>query len=218
MKVCEGTSQNQWSNTPKARASPLSTGTCSGVNPVMICAVLLVGGLATHLGGEGADVVGDEAVHGRRLTGLRGVPRGGDVLAQLEAVLFAQDVVELGVGVGVLLARVGVGAVHVGGHRVGHHLALGTVLGPLGDRVRQVLADHSLEGLAVLRVRRGGRARCPASGSRTGPPRRGPWRGCDLRASCAFLSEPLSGHSDVCLFGLDSQLAHLVTSAVGRHS
>ena len=36
--VCDGTSQNQWSNTPNPRASPLSTGTCSGVNPVMICA------------------------------------------------------------------------------------------------------------------------------------------------------------------------------------
>ena len=36
--VWDGTSQNQWSNTPNPRASPLSTGTCSGVNPVMICA------------------------------------------------------------------------------------------------------------------------------------------------------------------------------------
>ncbi len=31
MNVCDGTSQNQWSNTPNSRASPLSTGTCSGV-------------------------------------------------------------------------------------------------------------------------------------------------------------------------------------------
>ena len=38
MNVWDGTSQNQWSNTPKARASPFSTGTCSGVNPVMIWA------------------------------------------------------------------------------------------------------------------------------------------------------------------------------------
>src|SRR5262245_5540093 len=38
MNVCDGTSQNQWSNTPNARANPFSTGTCSGVNPVMICA------------------------------------------------------------------------------------------------------------------------------------------------------------------------------------
>ena len=37
LNVWEGTSQNQWSNTPNERASPFSTGTCSGVNPVMIC-------------------------------------------------------------------------------------------------------------------------------------------------------------------------------------
>ncbi len=38
MKVWEGTSQNQWSKTPNSRAIPFSTGTCSGVNPVMMCA------------------------------------------------------------------------------------------------------------------------------------------------------------------------------------
>ena len=31
MKVWDGTSQNQWSKTPKSRAMPLSTGSCSGV-------------------------------------------------------------------------------------------------------------------------------------------------------------------------------------------
>jgi hypothetical protein len=31
MKVCEGTSQNQCSKTPKSRAIPLSTGSWSGV-------------------------------------------------------------------------------------------------------------------------------------------------------------------------------------------
>jgi len=31
MNVCDGTSLNQWSNTPKSRAIPLSTGSCSGV-------------------------------------------------------------------------------------------------------------------------------------------------------------------------------------------
>ena len=31
MNVCDGTSQNQWSNTPKSRAMELSTGSCSGV-------------------------------------------------------------------------------------------------------------------------------------------------------------------------------------------
>src|SRR6476469_70145 len=38
MNVCEGTSQNQWSKTPNSRAIPLSTGSCSGVYPVMIWA------------------------------------------------------------------------------------------------------------------------------------------------------------------------------------
>jgi hypothetical protein len=37
MNVGDGTSQNQWSNIPKARANPFNTGTRSGVNPVMIC-------------------------------------------------------------------------------------------------------------------------------------------------------------------------------------
>ena len=44
----------------------------------------------------------------------------------------------------------GIGAVHVAGHRVRHHLALGAVLGPLRDRVREILADHALEDLSVL--------------------------------------------------------------------
>jgi hypothetical protein len=38
MKVCDGTSQNQWSNTPKSRAMPLSTGSCCGMQPVMMWA------------------------------------------------------------------------------------------------------------------------------------------------------------------------------------
>src|SRR6478735_1875447 len=38
MNVCDGTSQNQWSNTPNSRAIPFSTGTCSGVYPVMMSA------------------------------------------------------------------------------------------------------------------------------------------------------------------------------------
>jgi hypothetical protein len=33
---------------------------------------------------------------------------------------------------------------------VRHHLALGTVLSPLRNWVRQVLADYPLEGLSVL--------------------------------------------------------------------
>ena len=38
MNVWDGTSQNQWSNTPKSRAIADSTGTCSGVYPVMMWA------------------------------------------------------------------------------------------------------------------------------------------------------------------------------------
>ena len=38
------------------------------------------------------------------------------------------------------------------GHRVGHHLAVGPMLRPLRDGIRQVLADHPLEALAVLRA------------------------------------------------------------------
>ena len=70
VNVWDGTSQNQWSNTPKPWASPFNTGICSGVNPVMICGVLLVGGLTALLRSERTDVVGDEAVHRRRLTRL----------------------------------------------------------------------------------------------------------------------------------------------------
>ena len=33
MNVCDGTSLNQWSKTPKSRAMPLSTGSCSSVSP-----------------------------------------------------------------------------------------------------------------------------------------------------------------------------------------
>ena len=50
-----------------------------------------------------------------------------------------------------LFPGVGVGAVHVGGHRVRHHLAVGAVLSPVRDRVGEVLAGHALEGLAVPR-------------------------------------------------------------------
>ena len=112
--------------------------------------VLLVGRLAADLAGEGADVVGDEAVHRRLGPRRRDVPRRGHGLADLEAVVLVERVVELGVGVEVLLARVRVRRVHVVGDRVGHDLALGAVLGPLGDRVAEVLADHALERLAVL--------------------------------------------------------------------
>src|SRR5271169_5361149 len=52
-----------------------------------------------------------------------------------------------------LLAGIGIGAVHVGGHRVRHHLAPRVVLGPFRDRVREALADHALERLAIPGLR-----------------------------------------------------------------
>ena len=113
--------------------------------------VLLVSGLAAHLGSEAADVVGDVAVHRRHLPRRRGVVRRGDLRAELEPVLLVLDAEQLGVGVRVLLAGVGIGAVHVGGYRVRHHLAVGTVFSPFRDRVGQVLAEHAVEGLAVTR-------------------------------------------------------------------
>ncbi len=112
--------------------------------------VLLIGGLAADLAGERADVVGDEALHARLGACRRDVPRGRDGLADLEAVVLFEDVVELRVRVVVLLARVGVRGVHIGRDGVGDRLALGAVLGPLRDRVGEVLADHALEALPVL--------------------------------------------------------------------
>ena len=107
-------------------------------------------GWRPDLSGERADVVGDEPVHGRRRTGRRRVPRSRHALADLEPVVLVQRVEQLRVGVVPLLARVRVRRVHVGGDRVRHHLAIGPVLGPLRDRIAQVLADDALEGLAIL--------------------------------------------------------------------
>jgi hypothetical protein len=104
-----------------------------------------------RLSGQRAYVVGDEAVHRRQLAWFWSVVGRGDLLAELEPVLLAEDVEQLGVGVRVFLPGVGAGAVHVAGHRVRHHLAVGAVLGPLRDRVGEVLAGHAVEGLAVSR-------------------------------------------------------------------
>jgi hypothetical protein len=64
--------------------------------------------------------------------------------------VLVERVVELGVGVEVLLSRVRIRCVHVFRDRVRDRLALGAVLGPIRDRAAQVLADHALEGLAVI--------------------------------------------------------------------
>jgi hypothetical protein len=64
--------------------------------------------------------------------------------------VLVEGVVELGVGVVILLTRVRVRRVHVGGDRVRHNLAIGAVLRPLRNRVAQVLADDPVEVLIVL--------------------------------------------------------------------
>ena len=46
----------------------------------------------------------------------------------------------------------GYGRVHVLGDAVGHDAAVRAVLGPLRDRVAQVLADNALEGLHLARL------------------------------------------------------------------
>ena len=80
-----------------------------------------------------------------------GTEAWGSAGSEFEPVLLAEDVKQLSIGVRVLLPGVGVGAVHVGSHRVGHDLAVGVVLSPLRDRIGQVFADHALKGLAVAR-------------------------------------------------------------------
>ena len=81
--------------------------------------VLVVVGQAAHLAAEGVHIVQDEAVH-RRLTArvVRGVERRLHRLKRQEpVVLWCDGPEQLGVGVGVLLARVGVGRVHRGAPR-----------------------------------------------------------------------------------------------------
>ena len=153
MNVCDGTSQNQWSNTPNSRASPLSTGTCSGRVALHDLRVLVVGRLAAHLAGEEGDVVGHEAVHRRRRTLGRSVVRRRDVVPAGEAVVLVEDPEQLGVGVEVLLAGVGVGRIHVVAHvrRDPAAAVRRLVLRPLRHRIAQLPAEHPLERLAVAR-------------------------------------------------------------------
>ena len=49
--------------------------------------VLVIGGLTSDLTGEGADVVGDESVHGGRRSRRWGIPRLGHPLTDLEPVV-----------------------------------------------------------------------------------------------------------------------------------
>ena len=64
---------------PEPAGQPVEHRDLLGGEPGHDLRVLLVGGLAAQLGGEGADVVGDEAVHRRRLTRRRRVVRRGDL-------------------------------------------------------------------------------------------------------------------------------------------
>jgi hypothetical protein len=59
---------------------------------------------------------------------------------------------QLRVDVRVLLARIGIGSVYVLCDAVVNDTALGSVLGPLRDRVAQVLAEDTLEGLHLARL------------------------------------------------------------------
>src|SRR5207342_2554950 len=107
-------------------------------------------GLATDLAGEGRDVVGDKPIHRRYRPQWRRIPGRCHGFADLEPVVLVEGVVELGVGVVILLTRVRVRRVHVGGDRVRHNLGIGAVLRPLRNRVAQVLADDPVEVLTVL--------------------------------------------------------------------
>ena len=114
--------------------------------------VLVVSGLATDLSSERRDVVGHEPIHRRGCTRSRSIPRRRGCFSDLEPVLVVDDVEQLGVGVEVLLARVRIRRVHIGGDRIRNIPSVSAVLGPVGDRVAQVLADYPLKVLAVLRA------------------------------------------------------------------
>src|SRR6185437_4813853 len=88
--------------------------------------------------------------HGRYGARLGSVPRSGDLIADLVAVVLVERAEQLGVGVEVLLARIRVRGIHVRSDRVGDGLPLGAVLSPIWDRIAQLLADHPLEGLAIV--------------------------------------------------------------------
>jgi hypothetical protein len=105
--------------------------------------VFLIGGLTARLRGEHAYVVRDEPVHRRhRVRVARRVERSGHLLGHDAPVAGrVDDTEQLGINVREFLPRVGIRGVHVRRDPVGHDLAVRAVLGPLRDRVAQVLAD-----------------------------------------------------------------------------
>jgi hypothetical protein len=115
--------------------------------------VLVIARQAAHLAAEGVHIIEDETVHRRRTARVvRGVERRLHRLIGQEPVVFwCHRPEQLGVGVGVLLARVGVGRVHRGRHVHRHHAPLG-VWRVARDGVRQVAAGHALEGRDLTRV------------------------------------------------------------------
>ena len=113
--------------------------------------VLVIGWLPAELGVEHADVVGEEPVHG----GLLGrVVRRVEGLLRLKnaAVALIEDPEQLGVDVRQLLTRIGPRGVHRRRYAVRHDRPVPSVLGPLRDRVAEVLADHPLERLHLTRL------------------------------------------------------------------
>ena len=108
-------------------------------------AVLVVEGLSPELYGEGADVVGDEAIH-RGLLAIRWcVIRRDHLSGVLEAVGRVEHVEQLGVGVLILLPGIGIWRIHVSGNPIRHCAEFGTMLGPSRDRVAQVPAQDPFE-------------------------------------------------------------------------
>jgi hypothetical protein len=153
--VCDGTSQNQWSNVAKPRASAEMTGPRRRVARHDL-RVLLSRGRPALLGRERADVIGHEPVHGRPL-GLIGrrVVRGDDVRGHHPAVGGRVDQPEqLGVDVLVLLAGIGRRGVHVGRDPVRDRPGRpgDRVHGPVRDRIGQVQAGDALEGRDFARL------------------------------------------------------------------
>jgi hypothetical protein len=117
--------------------------------------VLVVPRLAAHLGGERADVVGDEAVHRRTLARVWRRVVGHDHLPGQEAPVGRRvDTPEqLGVDVRVLLARVRARRVHGRRDAVLHDTAAVTAVSrPVRDRVAEVLPGDALERRHLARL------------------------------------------------------------------
>lgn len=101
-------------------------------------------GARPRLGFEHADVVRNEPVHGRLGSSRRHVE--GLFRGHQAAIAIVEHIEQLRVHMGQLFTRVRVRSVHGRGESVGNE-ALAGILGPPWNRVRQVLAEDSLERL-----------------------------------------------------------------------